>query len=160
VQALPPLNLKGTNMAKIKQTTSESIRSACEKLHKDIEAFDAQLIAMHAKYTKLQEQREASRVALVKAMTSLEGLNERERLNQGDDVWVTLPKQDNPYAGTIVGVKTTEGGEKLFKVAYGSGFDANLCTVKVDKLRPRTPDTTPEHPAEPIPQHMLGSLPS
>jgi hypothetical protein len=144
-------------MAKTKQTTSESIRSACEKLRKDIEAFDAQLVGMHAKYTKLQEQREASRVALVGAMASLEGLNEREKLTNGDDVWVTLPKQEGQYAGAIVGVKTTEDGEKLFKVAYGSGFDANLVTVKVDKLMPRKADATPEHPAGPAPQHMLDS---
>lgn len=130
-------------MAKTKQTTSESIRSACEKLRKDIEAFDAQLISMHAKYTKLQEQREASRVALVEAMTSLEGLNERDKLTQGDDVWVTLPGQEQ-HAGTIVGLKLTDAGDKLFKVAYGSGFDANLVTVKVDKLMPRKLDVSPE----------------
>jgi len=98
-----------------------------------------------AKYNKLVEQRHGIDAALAAIVAEVQSLDDIASLSEGVAVYINVGKGETARreAGIILAVKDTEEGDRLFKVQYGVGFEADIATVKAGKLS-RIPATQAE----------------
>ncbi len=82
-----------------------------------------------AKFDKLS----ADLTAIVEEINAIDAL---ENVAVGTAVIISIGKGETDMVqGTVIGVKEDADGAKLYKVAYGSGFDADVKIVGSSKLK-------------------------
>lgn len=115
----PELNTEAVATGAPKQTRRE-------KLQAQYEAARAKFDAAAAKVNELVEE--------INAIDALAAVSE------GSPVYVQIGKGEGPQdvPAVVLAVKEDTDGAKLYKVQYGSGFDANLVVVRAGKLKVRT----------------------
>lgn len=90
----------------------------------------AQYNAAFAKHAELA----AKLSELASEINSIDAL---AAVDVGSVVFVTVGRGDDAkeVEASVIGVREEEDGSKTFKVAYGSGFDADIAVVKGNKLK-------------------------
>ena len=90
----------------------------------------AQYNAAFAKHAELA----AKLSELTSEITSIDALS---AVDVGSVVIVTVGRGDDAkeVEAGVIGVREEEDGSKTYKVAYGSGFDADIVVVKGNKLK-------------------------
>lgn len=100
-----------------------------------------------AKYTKLAEKAHAIAAELNALRDEITGIDALAAVDVGSAVVVSIGKGDDAkdVDAVVVGVKLDDDGEKVFKVQYGTGFDADIAVVKQGKIKlPAPSEATPE----------------
>ena len=89
-------------------------------------------------YTKKRAQHEKLTAELVEIVDEINAINALSNIGQGSVVLISIGKGDTAtkVQGTVLAVREDEDGKKEFKVAYGSGFDADVKVVGISKLSP------------------------
>ncbi len=89
-------------------------------------------------YTKKRAQHEKLTAELVEIVAEINAINALSNIGQGSEVLITIGKGDTltQVKGVVLAVREDEDGKKEFKVAYGSGFDADVKVVGISKLAP------------------------
>lgn len=90
-----------------------------------------------AKYTKLAEKANAIAAELKEVHDEIIGIDALAAVDVGSAVVVSIGKGDEAkdVDAVVVGVKLDDDGEKVFKVQYGTGFDADIAVVKQGKIK-------------------------
>lgn len=93
------------------------------------------------KYNKLFAQRNSIDEKLAKIVEEVNGIDRLEALTVGVRVIVKIGKGETSkdVEGEIIGEQVLEDGTKQFKVAYGSGMDADVTVKKATQIRLPSP---------------------
>lgn len=80
------------------------------------------------------------------AANELRAIQELENVAEGSAVVITVGKGEaaKEVQGDVIGVKVEEDGTKLYKVAFGSGFDADHIVGTATKLKLRVAEAQAE----------------
>lgn len=100
-------------------------------------------------YNKKRAQHEKLTAELTEIVAEVNAINALGSIAEGSKVVISIGKGETArdVEGTVIGVREDEDGAKQYKVAYGSGFDADVKVVGSSKLRLPAPVATEEAPA-------------
>jgi len=81
-------------------------------------------------------------VTLQELASEINSIDALAAIGEGSSVIVTVGRGDDAkdVAATVIAVREEEDGGKLYKVTYGTGFDADIAVVKGNKLKLPTPE--------------------
>lgn len=100
-----------------------------------------------AKYEKLAAKATEISAALIEIVAEINAIDAIASIGEGTAVIITVGKGEDAreVSGYVTGVKSEEDGSKVYKVAYGSGFDADVAVVKQGriKLQPAEQEAAP-----------------
>jgi hypothetical protein len=89
-----------------------------------------------AKYDKLAAKAAELTAEVNKVVEEINALDALASITVGSPVIVTIGKGESAKEvdAVVVGVKDDEDGSKVYKVQYGTGFDADIAVVKQGKI--------------------------
>lgn len=98
-------------------------------------------------YNKKKASYDKLAAELTEIVNEVNAINALGSIDVGSKVVISIGKGESAkdVEGTVIGVREDEDGAKQFKVAYGSGFDADVKVVGSTKLR--LPTAQAEAPA-------------
>lgn len=101
-------------------------------------------------YNKKRASYDKLAAELTDIVNEINAINALGSVAEGSKVVISIGKGESAkeVEGTVIGVREDEDGAKQFKVAYGSGFDADVKVVGAAKLRLPTADHQGEVAAE------------
>lgn len=87
-------------------------------------------------YNKKRASYDKLAAELTDIVNEINAINALQSIDVGSKVVITLGKGETLHKveGTVIGVREDEDGAKQYKVAYGSGFDADVKVVGASKL--------------------------
>lgn len=90
-----------------------------------------------AKYNKLNEKATALAAEITAVVQAINEIDAIAAIGEGTAVLITVGKGEEAQEipGVVVGVKEDEDGGKVFKVQYGTGFDADIAVVKQGRIK-------------------------
>lgn len=88
------------------------------------------------KYEKLAAKANALSAEITEVVNAINEIDAIAGIAVGTAVIVSIGKGDTAkdVEAVVVGVKDDEDGSKVFKVQYGTGFDADIAVVKQGKI--------------------------
>lgn len=117
-------------------TATETTTAAAPEVKKPLrQRLSEKYAALYEKYEKIatELQELAQEIGAIDALASI---------GEGSAVVVAIGKGETARSvnGVVLAVREEEDGTKLYKVQYGTGFDADITVVKAGKLSlPATP---------------------
>lgn len=99
-------------------------------------------------YTKAVEAITSNTKIANEAAAEINAIKALANVAEGSDVVITVGKGEaaKVVEGKVIGVKVEEDGTKLYKVAFGQGFDADHIAGTAAKLKLRLPEAQAELP--------------
>lgn len=100
-----------------------------------------------AKYEKLAAKANELTAEITKVVAEINALDALASITVGTAVIITVGKGDESKEvdAVVVGVKADDDGSTVYKVQYGTGFDADIAVVKQGKIK--LPPVAAEVPA-------------
>lgn len=98
-----------------------------------------------AKYNALSDKRKELDAKMGEIVAQVHALDNLASIAEGSTVIITVGKKDakSEVPGKVLAVRVNEDGTKDLKVAYGSGFDADIIVVPASKVKLPVPETQP-----------------
>lgn len=89
-----------------------------------------------AKYNKLSEKAAALTAEVNEIVASINAIDALASIAEGTPVIVSIGKGETArdVEGVVIGVKEEDDGSKVYKVQYGTGFDADIAVVKAGRI--------------------------
>jgi len=89
------------------------------------------------KYTKLADKAAALTTEINAVVNEISEIDKLDSITVGTQVIVSIGKGEaaSEVVAVVVGVKDDEDGSKVYKVQYGTGFDADIAVVKQGKIK-------------------------
>lgn len=89
------------------------------------------------KYNKLNKKATALATEITAVVQAINEIDAIAAIGEGTAVLITVGKGEEAQEipGVVVGVKEDEDGGKVFKVQYGTGFDADIAVVKHGRIK-------------------------
>lgn len=96
-----------------------------------------QLEKLNAKYDKLVIKANALSVEITEVVNAINGIVALASITEGTTVIINIGKGETAaeVEGVVIGVKDDAAGVKVYKVQYGSGFDADIAVVKQGRIK-------------------------
>lgn len=99
------------------------------------------------KYNKLAAKATDLSTEITKVVAEIAEIDALDSIDVGAAVFVTMGKGEEAreVPATVIAVKLDDDGSKVYKVQYGTGFDADITVVRAGKIKlPGLVATTPE----------------
>ena len=117
-------------MSENQTTANETTTAAAPEVKKPLrQRLSEKYAALYEKYEKIatELQELAQEIGAIDALASI---------GEGSAVVVAIGKGETARSvnGVVLAVREEEDGTKLYKVQYGTGFDADITVVKAGKL--------------------------
>lgn len=100
------------------------------------------------KYNKLALKASDIAVEITAVVNAIKEIDALNSITEGTEVVFITGKGDDvtETIGSVIGVKEDADGSKVYKVQYGSGFDADIAVVKSNRIKLSVPaaDASPE----------------